>query len=248
MTDQSDILGSDVETQLATTSVEQSTVPVTSYADRLAAIKNEEGLQKYASVDDALTSVAHSQEFIRTLKDEKHDMAEELDRARTELAKRLSVEDAVSEIASTREPQVTPKGGLSREEMYLMMRDYDSSKSRQSTRKSVVDTLVNHCGGDSSKAAIMIKDRLADLGMSREHLATLSETSPQAVYELFRISGKGPSTPRKLESTINTEAVEMSNTGNGIPKPKRPPIGADSSFLVEEWRNSVAETNQKLGI
>lgn len=249
MTDQSDILGNDVETQQVTTQVTPEVTATTSpYAEQLAAIKNEEGLQKYASVDDALVSAVHAQEFIKTLKDEKSGMAEELEHMKTELTKRISIEDAVSEIASTRAPQVTPKVALSREDMYSLMEERDLMKSRQDTRKSVVDTLVNHCGGDSSKAAIMIKDRLAELGMTREHLATLSETAPGAVYELFGISGKGKPAPRMMESTIRTDAVEMSNTGNGVPKPKPLPIGAGSQELVAEWRNAVAETNIKLGI
>ena len=247
MTDQSDILGNEVVTQQDTTAVVQSTENVNPYADKLSAIRNDEGLQKYASVDDALTSAVHAQEFIKTLKDEKSTLTEELADYKAELAKRLSIEDAVSEIASTKAPQVTPKTGLSREEVFSLMEERDGLTTRQSTRKSVVDTLVNHCGGDSSKAAVMIKNRLADLGMTREHLATLSETAPGAVFELFGINGKGPSTPRSLESTIRTDAVAMSH-GNGIPKPKRLPIGAGDAELLVEWRNSKAEANKNLGI
>lgn len=249
MTDQSDILGNDVETQLVTTQVTpEVTATMSPYAEKLAAIKNDEGLQKYASVDDALTSAVHAQEFIKTLKDEKSSMAEELEDYKSELSKRISIEDAVSEIASTREPQVTPKAGLSREDVFSLMEERDVYASRKSTRKSVVDTLVNHCGGDSSKAAVMIQNRLAELGMTREHLATLSETAPQAALELFGINGKGSSPSRSLETTIRTDAVEMSNRGNGVPKSKPLPIGASSDELVQEWRNSIAETNLKLGI
>ena len=186
--------------------------------------------------------------FIKTLKDEKSSMAEELENYKAEIAKRMSVEDAVSEIASTRAPQVTPKAGLSREEMYSMMEERDHAMARKDTRKSVVDTLVNHCGGDSSKAAVMIRDRLAELGMSKDNLAHLSETAPEAVYELFGINGKGKTAPRLMESTIRTDAVEMSNTGNGIPKPKPLPIGAGEHELVSAWRDAVAESNTKHGI
>ena len=247
MTDQSDILGNEVATQLATTTADQTAVNSNPYADKLSAIRNDEGLQKYASVDDALTSAVHAQEFIKTLKDEKSNLTEELADYKAQLAKRLSVEDAVSEIASTNAARVTPGAGLSREEVFSLMEERDGMTTRQSSRKSVVDTLVNHCGGDSSKAAVMIKNRLAELGMSKDHLATLSETAPSAVFELFGINGKGTSTPRKLESTIRTDAVAMSN-GNGIPQPKRLPIGAGDAELVAEWRNSVAQANKNLGI
>ena len=248
MTDQSDILGNEVAPQQVTTTASEAVTPATPYAEKLAAIRNEEGLQKYASVDDALTSASHAQDFIKTLKDEKSLMAEELESYKAQLAQRISIEDAVSEIASSPAATVTPKQGLSREDVFSLMEQRDVQATRKSTRKSVVDTLVNHCGGDSSKASVMIRDRLSELGMTRDNLAALSETSPSAVYELFGINGKGSVAPRQLASNIRTDAVEMSNTNSGIPRSKRLPIGAGSSELVSEWRNAVAETNQKLGI
>jgi len=246
MTDQSDILlGAEAAPQqqaqtVPTNTPVESTVTHDPIKEKLASIRNEEGLQKYASVEDALTGAAHAQEFIQILKAEKQAALEQLE------AERKAREDAANQLASTKVEQPPAVQGLGKEDVYSAMEEYERSKVRKSNRKSVVDTLVNHCNGDEAKAAELISNRLRDLGMTREQLASLSESSPNAVYNLFNINGKSTK-PAMTGNTINTDAIEA-HVSKEAPKAKRMPVGASNSHLVNEWRTAVAETNANLGI
>ena len=90
MTDQSDILlGGEAAPQpsapaTASNPTEAPVTPTQTYTDYLKTIKNEEGLQKYASVEDALIGTAHAQEFIKTLKDEKNMLEQQLSEFKSE--------------------------------------------------------------------------------------------------------------------------------------------------------------------
>jgi len=252
MTDQSDIL---LGAQAAPQQAPQATVsnpteapvaPTQTYAEYLKTIKNEEGLQKYASVEDALIGTAHAQEFIKTLKDEKQMLEQQLNEFKSEFTKRMEQQEQANQLAFAKQDQQPTVQGLGKEDVYSAMEEYEQSKVRKSNRKSVVDTLVNHCNGDEAKAAEYIGNKLKELGMTRDQLASLAESSPNAVYNLFQVNGKGTK-PSSIGNSINPDAVEA-HVKMEAPRAKRLPIGADNSHLVNEWRASVAETNANLGI
>lgn len=246
MTDQSDILlGAEAAPQQQAQPVTNATPDVQlpthdPIKEKLASIRNEEGLQKYASVEDALTGAAHAQEFIQTLKAEKQAALEQLE------AERKAREDAANQLALTKEPSIPTSNSLSKEDVYSAMEEYELSKVRESNLKSVRDTLVSHANGDIKKADELINKRLKDLNLSREYLSTLASNSPKAVYELLGLSDKG--TNQNLSGgSINVDAVEA-HVGKETPKAKRLPVGASNNHLVNEWRAAVAETNNNLGI
>jgi len=248
MTDQSDILLGTAAPAPVTEPVVQATPMTTSpaedYLEQLATIRNEDGLQKYASIKDALTGTAHAQEFIKTLKEEKAALELEREALVDELANRMSVEEAMSQIASPKPQEQTVPTGVGREDVYSIMKDYEQSKVRESNRKSVIDTLVNHCAGDSDKASEMIANRLAAVGLSRTQLSDLAETSPKAVFELFGINGKGTNSMAAATSgTINTDAIALSNSHREPAKPKPLPIGATRQHVVDQWRSAIADVN-----
>lgn len=250
MTDQSqDIFAASAETQPAaqqtaeqpaTQAPATSTSPDDLFREQLASIRNEEGLQKYASVTDALNSVTHSQEFIKTLKAEKAALEQQYMEAKLELEKRMSVEDAMSKIASTPKAEPTAQDvRLSRDDVYSIMKEYETTKSFESNRKSVNDTLVKHYG-DAAKAQAALTSKLADLGMTREEIASLASKSPRAAYQLLGLDSKAPAAVNKsVASDINADAIE-SSMNREIPKSKGIMIGANTKDLIAEWRNSGA--------
>jgi hypothetical protein len=247
MTDQSDILNvQEAAAPTAAPAVDTSTTSATPnvnpYADKLQAIRHEEtGLQKYASVEDALTGTIYAQEHIKRLEQEAITLRAERDAAK------VLQEEANAQQAFIQEVQ-PPAATLGEEDVYSMMEGYEQLKVRQSNRKSVVDTLVQHCNGDEAKASTLIADRLKDLGMSRDQLATLSETTPTAVYKLFGMDGTGTPASDYTSSTINIDAVDTANKGKEIPAPPRRKVGSTMKTLVSEWQASKAEVNQRLGL
>lgn len=247
MTDQSDILNTqDVVAPTAAPIVDASTTSTTPsvspYAEKLQAIRHEEtGLQKYASVDDALTGTIYAQEHIKRLELEAATLRAERDAATA------AQQEATNQQAFTQEVQ-PPAETFGKEDVYSMMEGYEQNKVRQSNRKSVVDTLVQFCNGDEVKASSFIGDRLKDLNMSREQLASLSETTPEAVYKLFGMDGMGTQASLDTSSTINSEAVDTANQGTGVPAPTRRTVGSTMKALLSEWDASKQEVHNRLGL
>lgn len=248
MTDQSDILNSGDAVEATVAPVVTEATPLVSapaepsYMEQLRSIKNEDGLQKYASVEDAIASTVFAQDHIKKLEAELATERAEKDAQRAELERNAS-----AQFASTQEvqPQVA---GLSREDVYSTMEEYELIKDRKSNRKSVVDTLVQHCNGDEIKANEYISNKLKELGMDRNQLASLAETTPNAVYTLFGMDGRGTNTSGITSGTINTDAVETHNKDKEVPKAARMKIGASTQTLVNEWKASQQEANQRLGL
>ena len=54
------------------------------FDDLLNNIKNDSGERKYNSVESALEALKHSQEYIPTLKDEKNNMSQELEKYKSQ--------------------------------------------------------------------------------------------------------------------------------------------------------------------
>jgi vacuolar-type H+-ATPase subunit I/STV1 len=250
MTDQSDILNSGITVapQLTTENVvtsDPSTAPVVDpIVEKLRSIKNEDGLQKYASVEDALTGTVHAQEYIRTLKEDKVMLQAQMDQLRQEYEARQAQLEVTTQQASTQSQEPPAQRGVGREDIYSIMEGYEQAKVRKGNRKSVVDTLVQHCNGDQVKASEYITSKLSELNMTREQLADLSEHTPTAVYKLFGMDGKGTnSTTSSLGGTINTDAVALSNSHREMVKPKPLPIGATRQQVVDQWRQAIAGIN-----
>ena len=246
MTDQSDILenNSPAPQEITTATITPDTAPqgTFEYSDQLRAIRNEEtGLQKYASVEDALTGTRYAQEHIKKLESDNLAVQEELERLR-----RLEEQTARSQFAPTDSPS-QPTQSLGKEDVYSLLKDYDLSKVHEGNRKSVRDTLVAHCNGDLVKASELLDGRSKQLNISRADLTALSQTSPEAVYELLGIQQKR-SSPDFMGGTINAEAVATSNRDRAVPAPSRLGVGSTTKDLVNEWKASGLEAQNKNGL
>lgn len=239
MTDQSDILSGDitpvVTEQAAVVTPTPAPVAQPSYHDQLRSIKNEEGLQKYASVEDALTGGIHAQEFIQTLKQEKAQLQAQLEDQRNEY-------EASTQTAYTQPVQNTTEQGLGVEDVYSVVKEIEQNKVRESNRKTVRDTLLAHCKGDLAIAEEVLTKRLEELNMPREQLNSLIAASPDAATELLGLERKGSSS-NYMSGTINPDAVEA-HTPVRTPSNKPLPIGATNDHLIQQWRNSIVDVNK----
>lgn len=247
MTDQSDIFSGADSTNTAPTTANMATPPAVTAADPitelLTSIRNEEGLQKYASVHDALKGASHAQEFIKQLKQEKLDMENRLRELQGEVTKRTSVEDAMSMIASKREPQHTTAQGLDREDVYSLMKEYETTKQLESNRKLVNEKLINYFGGED-KARQAVQERIAELGLSSEDLQSLAMSSPKAVYKVFGLEDKqGLAIQKNSKGTFSTDAVLSSSQYKEEPKHRPLKVGATGKDLLNAWRAAGANLN-----
>lgn len=172
----------------------------TSMEDLLKNIVNENGEQKYKDIPTALKALQHSQQFIDTLKSEKHSAEQQLQTVKAELEKVGSVEDVVKKLFDDRpepkEPNADPQQvtGLDEnkaKELFSQLLEQRSQEERQAANLSTVTSKLSELYGD--KAGEMIKAKAQELGSTTEELKNLSANNPSLVLALFDSKAVPPS-------------------------------------------------------
>jgi myosin heavy subunit len=199
--------------------VQQQAAP-SAYEDLLKGIKNEHGLPKYATLDDALNALKHSQEYIPQVKSQLSEKDAELAQLRAQLAQSAQLEEVVSRLTKPTQSNTMddhPSGsGLDESAvMKLVQQQLANNQAQQNAyqNQQQVETALKAKYGD--KTVDVIKQRAAELGLTPQALGELSSKSPQAVLALFNT--QGPSGPKPTTSSINTSSFR-----NDVPPLERP--------------------------
>lgn len=192
--------------------------PNSVFADQLASIKNEEGAQKYDSIEKALNGLQHSQEYIPQLKTELSVKDAEIAKLRAELDQRNSVEDVVSRLTATPEPepasvpQSPQTDSLSREaveEIFSQMLNQREQQSSVVSNVEKVNAQLKKQFGDKANSVVAAK--ATELGSTPQALQELAGSSPEMVLALFNQTANAgsnattgsihipPSNPNELE-------------------------------------------------
>lgn len=225
---------------------------IDAFADQLAAIKNEDGLQKYASVDEALKGAANAQTYIPQIKGELATKDATIATLQAELDKRASVEDVVSRLTAPtpQEPPatVTPAAaaGLDEDAAFKLFEKLSEQKERASAlfnnRQKVSDAL-NAKFGENLGSEMAAK--AAQLGTTPKALGDMASENPDVVLALF--------------STTAAPVAGLTNTSHNIPpvNPDNEPLKAPTKSLLsgstskeqaEFMRKIKADTYKKYGI
>lgn len=165
--------------------VTPQTPPTDVFADQLAAVKNENGEQKYDTVEKAIEALNHSQQYIPQLKGDLAAREEEVIKLQAKLEAMGSVQDIVNQqTPPNQEPATTQPIG--EEQILEMVTKALSSQSQADTENSnqsqVSQTLATKYG-DNAQAEIAAKAK--SLGMKPSELGKLSKTNPTMVLALF---------------------------------------------------------------
>lgn len=218
----------------------------------LTSIKNEQGAQKYDSIQKALEGLANAQEYIPQLKTSLQDKEAELVRLRAELAQRQSVEDVVSRLTAPQqqtqvkdEPPVT--SGLDEQAVMNLVRQTLAQTQQESTAQSNVmkvhETLSSKFG---DKAVEVLEAKAKELGTTRQELGKLASQNPNLVLALFGTQAS------KGASTTTTSVTIPSSYAPAREELKRPEksllSGATSKEQTEYMRKIKAEVYAKHGI
>lgn len=218
-------------------------------ADLLKSIKNENGEQKYNSVEKALEALGNAQAFIPQLKSQLSEKDQELERIKNELEQRESVEQVVQRLIAKE-----PKGeghppatsGLDEQAVInLVKQTFQQNKqieTVEANRLKVQETLRVQFG---DKAGDAVAQKAAELGTTPEELGELASKNPNLVLALFNTQGyKSP-----------TVTVGSHNLPAGLNKPpelKRPEksllSGATTKEQKEFMRQVRANVYAKHGI
>jgi hypothetical protein len=226
------------------------------FADKLKAIVNDNGEQKYKSLDDALDALNHSQQFIKTLKGEKTDIEEKYQDALTELEKRQSVEEVVNKLINRNQSNDGPKpapnadpqkaSDLSEDKVAEIVANLLNSQKMTDTQESnynkVASKLVETYG-DKTREVIQAKAK--ELDMSPQEMEQLAKTKPNVVLRLFsdvappvsnrpsQTSAAFPTTPKEQEIKFDRSLVRG---------------GVSNKELADAMKQFKERTYKRLGV
>jgi hypothetical protein len=176
-------------------------------ADLLASIVNEEGVQKYATIEDALKGAAAAQEFIGKLKEENQTFRSELD-------KRLSAEAVLKELKAESKPDEKPSSEFSPEaiqELVDKRLEAKTAEERARANEQYVQAKLKERYGDESQK--IVQSQAQQMGLSSEDLRALSHKSPEAVLTMFNAASTKPqeNVPSRIHPSTNSEATPVSS-------------------------------------
>jgi len=221
--------------------------PVDKYADLLKSIVNEDGKQKYDSLEKALEALAHAQRHIPELKaqlSEKEKRAMELEEM---LGKTSSIEDLVTRLTEKKEPdsQGNPPvaNGLDEQAVAKILEDRLAQReiaARAEANKSKVAQALNAKYGD--KAPDEIKRIASEVGMTPQELGELATRSPDAVLRFFNAAPVKGATP----TTGSLNIPPINHGTSEIKRPERsvlsgPGAGKDAVELMRQIKENTLE-------
>ena len=157
--------------------------------------------KKYASAEDALSSIPHAQSHIDKLEDEMANLREDIAKNKTA----EEVLEAINKKPSEQEPvtQFDPEQLDALIDTRLAQKQDNADKAVNV--QAVVDRFIQEFG-DADKAHEVYKQKAQDLGLSVEYINDLSSKSPSAVYELFGLK-PAQHVPQRIQTNVNSEAV-----------------------------------------
>jgi hypothetical protein len=224
---------------------QQQQAPASAYQDLLAGIKNDAGLPKYATVDEALKALAHSQAYIPEVKNQLSQREQELAALRAELEQRQSIEDVVSRLATQNQPAAVvdqPLGsGLDESAVMKLVQQHleqrEAATAAQANQQQVEATLRAKFG---DRVGEVVQQRAAELGLTPKALGELSSRSPAAVLALFNASG-APA-PKPTTSSVHIPATQQ----QGQPPLERPAKSLLSGAKTQDQVAFMAKIREKV--
>jgi hypothetical protein len=185
--------------------------------------------KKYATVDDALKSVPHAQNHIKTL-------TEELQAAKAELEKRKTAEQLLEEIKSGIKPTEIPSTSPITPDIVAQLIKQTLSEQQQETvaAKNVEQVTTTFSAKYGDKAEEVYIELAKQTGLTVQQLNLLSKTSPAAVLKLAGLSDSKPPVAGKLDSSVNTENFQRQQDTSTLSAKVR--SGASTKDLVNSWK------------
>lgn len=217
------------------------------FADQLAAIRNERGEQKYDSLQKALEALQHSQALIPEQKNQIADLQETVNKLKSELEKRASVEDIVSKLTPSQASTETPEQGLDEEKvsaLFEQLLDRRTSAQKEADNKTAVNTALIEKFGSVEAAQAAVKEKAASLGTTVGELQSLSAKSPQMVLAYFDTVSKPQSSGSPPSSSVSSDGfLSQKPKEEGLKRPEKSLLAGatykDQLAYLQEIRKDV---------
>jgi vacuolar-type H+-ATPase subunit I/STV1 len=194
--------------------------------------------KKYSTAEEALRSVPHAQEHIKTLEEEMAQMKEEL-------SKRKTTQELLDELKSGVQPvaNTTQETGLNQDTIMELvnntLKQNEQKKTAQANASQVANKFTEKYG---SNAETVYNSLAQDLSLTPQKLNELAASSPNLV---LRLADLEPNVKvAKSSGSVNTEALSANKPPQEMSA--RVPKGAKTSDLVNAWRAAGEKVKQKL--
>lgn len=194
--------------------------------------------KKYSTAEEALRSVPHAQEHIKTLEAEMAQMKEEL-------SKRKTTQELLDELKSGVQPvaNTTQETGLNQDTIMELvnntLKQNEQKKTAQANASQVANKFTEKYG---SNAETVYNSLAKDLNLTPQKLNELAASSPNLV---LRLADLEPNVKvAKSSGSVNTEALSANKPPQEMSA--RVPKGAKTSDLVNAWRAAGEKVKQKL--
>lgn len=163
------------------------------FSDKLKEIKNEAGEQKYDSLDKAIEALKHSQEYIPELKSNLSQKDQEIENLKAELQKKAALEEIVEKLTAKQAEQTSnpQASGLDEQAVLNLVQGYSAEQEKAKTlaqnEASVSEALFSQFG---DKTPEIVAEKAKELGLSVNDLKDLSQRSPKAALNLFKVEAE----------------------------------------------------------
>lgn len=180
--------------------------------DLLKNIRNEEGKQKYATPEEALNALKHSQEFIPQLKNELQSTKDELTQARESLNRMKELELTLEKLTQQRNPDdanPTPVKSFSEDDVATLIEKVLHKKTTENSQRENITSVTNavkEAFGD--KAEEIFYAKAEELNLSKAEMNELAAKSPKIVLSALGITGKNVQKPvNPTMGSLNTNGM-----------------------------------------
>ena len=200
----------------------------------LASIVNENGEQKYKTVEEALKGAANAQSFISTLKTEKAAIEAQL-KERQSLEELLGKRDESKADDKPGDTQIP--AGITAEQVVEILRNEDQKKVAEANANYFADQAKATFGAEFKD---VVNAKCKELGLARELAIDMANTSPKALLKLLGIESK----------------VKPDITGKGtVPQPSNDkptsnrfdPFKPKANSIMSKWQASGERVKDRLG-
>ena len=195
--------------------------------------------KKYASAEDALRSVPHAQQHIKTLE-------EEMAQLKEELSKRKTTQELLDEIKSGVRPveNTTQEVGLNQDTIMELVNNTLKRNEQKKTAQQNASQVASKFNEKYGSNAETVYNSLAkDLNLSPQKLNELAATSPNLVLRLADLEPNVKTNVSKSSGSVNTEALNQNKTPQELSA--KVPKGAKTSDLVNAWRAAGEKVKQQ---
>lgn len=221
------------------------------YAHLLSSIKNERGEQKYASLEEALVGLQNAQTYIPTLKAEKLQQDQEIQRLRDEVLRAKTIEETLSAFNSQQQAPASQAPAAFDESKLADLVNQTLSKRQQadiekSNQNMVVSTLQQSFGADAEKK---FNEAAVEMGLSREEMNALAAKSPKLILTALGVKSQvNTQNVNATTGSVNTSAFTPTEQTLISRNPNSTAIGAttqDMQVSVDRARKMVDELHAK---